>query len=453
MNRLDQVLAPFAWVNSRLGEGRTPGEVFVLSLLFYALLLLIGGVLAHEMSKKVARIIRGSARRLARGAVLSDVVRLESSSARIESALYWVGSRIVRSSYGMSDRIEHVPDEGGERGIVRAGRWLLRSLWLLLSGLLAALSALPGFVLTAFGLSVLVLAFFTAFPDLIHDTAVTIGAFIAGASWSEASAITAITVGAAVVPIAVIVTKVAVSEPATARRSVRRRRNEAALEQLATAETAIAALAEAIRDQMYDLVRLFEVEKRSAQQWFEWTRASSPLPGRWQQLSEDHLECSRKCLDPQVGGLGARAYEDNLQAAVSAVEQAWRDGLNENRWILASLMSRRARRGLHGLSWCFSSSGEFWMTKLPCTDEWRRRRITWQHRYLTHGPLTPADIQANRTVDIRPGIAPDMRWLEADLLRLVWDLAELCRELDDLADYTQSLSRPRRFERVMRATE
>lgn len=126
--------------------------------------------------------------------------------------------------------------------MVRVVRWLLRTLWLLLRGLLVFLSALPGLLLTTFGISVVLLAFCTAFPDVIRDAVNAVETFVMGASWSETSAITIVTVGAATVTVAVVIAKVVVSEPATARRSFRRQRNQAAIEQLHRAETAITTL-------------------------------------------------------------------------------------------------------------------------------------------------------------------------------------------------------------------
>lgn len=452
MDWIDHLLVPFYWVRAQLAHTDAAGGVFLLSLIFYIFVLLFAAVLAHLLSKKAARAIRRSAQRLARGAALSDVVRLESSSARIESALHWLGTRAVQSSNGMPDRIEHIPREGDERAIVRAVRWLFRSLWLLLRGLFVFFSALPGLLLTAFGLSVIMLAFCTAFPDFIRETADTVGAFLAGTSWSEASAITAITVGAAFVTIAVVITKILVSEPAAARRSFRRRQNEAALVQLAQAEPAIEALAHAIREQMSEMVRTFEIEKFNAQEWFEWTRQSLPVSAKWQLRPEGHLACSRECLNPQVGTPASRNYEGNLQTAVSDVQAVWSEGLSENLWILVRLVNNRARQGLLELRWCISSSGEF-RAKLPYLDEWQRRRINWQHSHLTWGNPTELDVKAGRTVVIRPTAAPETRWLEEDLLELIWDLAELCRGLSDLAAYAHALSKPRRFERVIGATE
>lgn len=169
---------------------------------------------------------------------------------------------------------------------------------------------------------------------------------------------------------------------------------------------------------MYAMVRTFKLEKYHAQRWFEWTQHPSPKPGRWRVLADEHLECSRECLDLRLGP-----------------------------------EAPRARRGLLGLRWCFSNSGEFQVTKLPCLDEWQLRRIRWQHDQLSWGDPTDADIAAGRTVAIRVGTAPDTRWLEEDLLELVWDLAGLCHELGALATCAHELSKPRRFERVIRATE
>lgn len=453
MDWIDLVLSPFEWTRARLEGAGGPGYIFVLSLVGYAILLVSVAVVAHVLTRKAANLTRWYAQRLVRGAELSDVVRLESSSARIESALRWLGTRVVRSSYGTSEQTTRIPREGGDRTSVHAVRWMLRSLWLLLRGISMFIFGLPNFLLTTFGTSVLLFAFCTAFPDDIRDAVNAAGAFLADTSWSEASAIKAVTVGAATITVTVVITKVMVSEPARARRSFRRQRNAAALEQLHRAETAIATLAYALHEQMHEMVRAFSIEKCHAQEWFDWTQRSSSDSDTWRGQSGDHLRCSRECLSPKLGTKTQRTYASNLQAAISSVEAAWKGGLNENTAILTGLISRRARRGLLGFNWWMSTSGEFLIYRLPSLDEWQKRRVRWQHSHLRHSALSESDIAAGRPVAIRASAPPDKRWLEEELVQILWDMAELYRELSDLADYAHSMSRPRRFEQVIRATE
>lgn len=102
----------------------------------------------------------------------------------------------------------------------------------------------------------------------------------------------------------------------------------------------------------------------------------------------------------------------------------------------------------------FSTSGEFWKWKLPSDDEWKRRRILWQHKQLTWAEPTAADVAAGREVATNTAPhPPDQGWLEEDLYDQVWNLAELSRELSDLTDFVYRLGRPSRLDRLKQMSE
>lgn len=454
MEWIDWLLTPFAWVRANLTAWGSDGEVFVVGLVWYAVLFGMLAFVGHVVFRALARATRWCAERLATGATLEDVVRLEASSARIEWTLLWLATRVVRTSFGSPDPESRLPgsaDESVWRRIVRGG---LRGLWLMLRWAGAFLAALPGFFLTGFGLAVLVAAALTAFPTAIRSGAAAAGSFLEAIDWSVAAMVTAATLAAAVVPITVIAVRMLVGEAAHARRAFRRARDERALEQLHRAMPVIAELAHVVGEQMHEMVRTFEIEKYHAEQWHEWAQRTAPARRRWRVDPEDHLECDRECLELLGADARKRVYAEELTKAVAGVESAWNDGLKDQTTALARIVSRRAWSGLVALRFCMSSTtGRFWMHKVPSTDEWRRRRIAWQHGQLVWGEPTEADVAAGRDVVVRTGRSPEERWLEDELRGLVWELAELSRELTDLVEFAHALTRPRRFERLARVSE
>ncbi|GAB3631797.1 hypothetical protein GCM10027421_11500 [Microbacterium shaanxiense] len=454
MEWIDWLLGPFERIRAGLNWSGGEGEVFVAALLGYALVFLVIAFALHFVFRALARATRWCARKLATGGTLEDVRRLEASSARVEWALLWLATRVVRTSYGSIEQPTRLPGSADETAVLRIVRWALRSLWLMLRWTGALLAALPGFFLTAFGIAVLLAAALTAFPSAIRSGAEAVGSFLVAANWSTAAMVAVATIAAAALPITLIAVKMLVSEAAHARRAFRRGRDEHALEQLHRATPAITALANAVGDQMQEMVRTFDVERYHAGQWHEWAQRATPARHHWRTGRDDHLNCNRECLEDLGTDDREHVYADEVTKAVVGIESAWNDGLKDQKSALARVISRRAWRGLVSLQFCMSSrTGRFWMHKVPSIDEWRRRRIAWQHRQLTWSEPTDADIAAGREVAVRTGCPPEERWLESGLRELVWDLAELSREFADLADFAHALTRPGRFERLARVSE
>jgi len=452
MEWVDRLLSPFEWMRAALPNWGDPVATLFVAFGVYAMLFFIAALIAHVSLRGGARATRWYAQQLARGATLEDVVRLEASSARIEAVLLWLATRMVRTSYGPAERVTRLPQRAGERAALRGGRWILRSLWLMLRWIGMFVAALPGFFLTAFGLAVLIASIMTSFPDAIRSAADAMAAFFATASWSEASAVTAATLIAAAVPILIVIAKMLISEPGAARRAFRRRRDEGALTYLHDATRSIGALAEVLREQMHEMVRTFEIEKYHAEQWHEWATRTEPRPYRSWGVGDDHCECDRECLDDVRTGVLPRVHTDRVAGTVADVEAAWGNGLGDQKSALARLVSRRAWSGLVSLWFCMSTSGEFRMHKVPSSDEWRRRRIAWQHQQLVWSGPSEADVAAGRSVAVGVGRHPEEGWLERQLHDLVWELAELSREFSDVADFAHGLTRPRRFERLTRVS-
>ena len=433
--------------------------VFAFFVVFYGAVLLVIALAGHWILLQAAYFVRWCARRLARNATLATLVRLESSSARIEMQLRWFATRVVRSSLGASEQVTILPKLSDERLGTRALRWALRIIWLMLRGVVIAATKVPVMFSKWPGMVVLVFAALTAFPDAIRAGTATLVMMIDGLTWPQTSSLTLTTaIVAAVVPIAIILVKLMVNERSAARRDFRRQRNVQVLEQLRTAAPEIERLISEIDSQMHDVVRSFGVERYHAGQWYEWSQRleENQQITHWERRS-DHTECVKGCLNSYGMEVKEREHSDSVDNAVSALEIIWKKSLLaqwDQRDALARMLSRKAWRGFCALAGSFSTSGEFWKWKLPSDDEWKRRRILWQHKQLTWAEPTAADVAAGREVATNTAPhPPDQGWLEEDLYDQVWNLAELSRELSDLTDFVYRLGRPSRLDRLKQMSE
>lgn len=450
MEWTDRVLEPFESLREAFGLPGEPGEVFVLSTVVYSLLLIIAVFFSHWILLQIARGARGCAKRLAVGARLEDVVRLEASSAQVEHVLRWLAFRIVRVTYGEVAQSSRLPSARDEYLAIRIWRMILRRVWLMVRWIYVCIAALAGFFLSGLGVIVVVASTLTAFPDAIRKGVAAVDSNLRAVTWSEA---TLAAIVAAAVPLVLITARVVISERSVARRSFRRERNVSALEQLYAATPAIAALDHAIRWQMHETIRMFEIEKHRAEQWHKWTQRTVPQSEVWHREDGEHVECGRLCLHSKGPGAPVREYADDVTKAVARLQSAWKNGLNEEMPVLARVVSRRGWEGLTALRLCFSSSGEFWWHKLPAQDKWEHCRIRWQHSQLLWSEPTDSDVRAGRDVAVRAAQSPIKRWLERDLRDVVWELAELSRGLSNLGNFAQGLTHPARFESLARVSE
>lgn len=452
MEWIDQVLAPFEWMRTVLPPGASGWDDFAAALVAYAAIMLLAGGAVYFLLRGMARLVEFSAKALAVGATTQDLVRLEASSARISWPLRRLASRIIRTGFSQDQQDSRLPRRGTEPTGMRIARPLLRALWLVGYGLARFAIGLVRFFLSGFGVVLVLAAGMTAFPDVVRAVAHEVAGFLAGLTWTEASAVTAATIAAAALPIALIVLRLLISETASATRAFRRHRDEDALMALYRARSAILALADATADLIPDTVRRYSIEQHHATEWYRWATRKSPAP---RQLSwgdaDDHTECHRECLDERPAPHPNDEQGSDVKDAVGAVEKAWADHLGESRPALAALMSSRARIGMTSLRLCMSVEGRFLPYKLPSPQEWRHRRISWQHGQLRYGSPDAADI-AVRDVVVSTKRDPDEQWLERDLHDLSWDLAELSRELRDLAEFAYALTRRRRIEKLATAS-
>lgn len=450
MEWIDRVLEPFEWMRAVLANQGVPGQVFISGIVVYAIAFAFVALICRWLLLAVAQLTRCCAKRLAVDATLADVVRLEASSARIEGVLLWLATRVVRTSSGGTERITRLPPVRNEHMVLRILRWILRSVWLMLRWVCTFIAAMPGFFLTAFGMAVLFASTLTAFPDLIRAGNAALSSFLETVTFSEA---TLAAIVAAVIPLMLVIVKVLVSERTVARRSFRRERDVNALKQLHRATPALAVLAGATREQMHEMVHMFRIEKYHAEQWYKWTQRTTPRSRYWNREVDDHVECGRDCLVSFGPKVPVRERSDEVKDAIDGVQSVWNDELRDQKSVLARILTRRAWTGLVSLWFCFSNSGEFWTHKVPSRDEWRRRRIVWQHDQLLWSGPTEDDVAAGREVAVDVEYSPDERWLEQELCDVVWKLAELSRELNDLVDFAQTLTRPSRLERLARVSE
>lgn len=450
MEVIDRILGPFERMRGILPAQGAPGEIFVFSIITYAVMFILAALVWHWLFLGFAHGTRWCAKRISAGARLEDVERLESSSARIEAALRWLATRIVQTSYGRTAQGTRPPEIHDKYRVFRIGRRALRRVWLMIRGVCVFISALPGFFLSGFGMAVLVASTLTAFPDAIRAGVAAVSSLLETVTWSQA---TLAAIVAAAVPLMLVVAKVLVSERSVARRSFRRERDIRALGQLYNAASSISALAHAVREQMHETIRMFKIEKARAEQWYEWTQRTTLLRQRWNREYSDHVECDSECLQQFGAQVPARDYSNEVKEAVAEAQRAWNEGLNEARPVLARVTNRRAWAGLVSLWFCFSRSGKFRWHKLPARDAWKQRRIAWQHHQLLWSDPTEADAAAGRTVAVRATQPPGEGWMERELHNVIWELAELTRELDDLADYARALTRPPRLKGLERVSE
>lgn len=450
MEWIDRVLGPFEWTRAVLANRGGSGEVFFSGIVVYAVVFIFVALICRWLLLATAQVTRWCAKRLAVAATLADVVRLEASSARIEGALRWLATRVVQTSFGATEQSTCLPAVYDEHVALRILRRILRSVWLILRWVCGFIAALPGFFLTGFGMAVLFASMLTAFPDAIRAGTAAVSSFLETVTFSEATMAAIVAAG---VPLMLVIVKVLVSERSVARRSLRRERDANALKELHRATPAIAVLADMTGEQMHEMVRMFGIEKYHAEQWYEWTQRTTPRSHHWNREDGEHVECGPDCLvsfDPKAP---FREYSDEVKEAIDGVQRVWNDELRGQKSALARVLTRRAWRGLVSLRFCFSNSGEFRMHKVPSRDEWSRRRIEWQHGQLVWSEPTEAAIAAGREVAVCVMYSPDERWLEQQLYDVVWELAELSRELNDLVDFAQALTRPRRFESLARVSE
>lgn len=456
MEWVNQLLAVFDPIRGfRLMKDLSPVWTLIYCLVTYTFLLLIMGFLWYFLFEWLGKLVRSCARKLCVGARLEDLIRLEASSARVESSLRWLGRRIVRSGPGETAAQTVLPSSNNERVIGRLRRSVLRRIWLMICSLVVFIAGLPGFFLSAVGLVVVVAAVLTAFPETVNRVAEALGSVLDSLSWSEATLATV----AAAIPLTLVIARVGISERSVARRTFRRERDVAALTRLSRATPAIDALAYEVRNLMDKTIREFNREKFNAEEWYEWARRTSPRPPFWR-IDDDHVKCDSACRNR--GGIEPAAdkdkdpgtkYSDEIQQAVRGVSNAWNSGLSEDKAVLARVMSQRAWEGLVKLWFCFLPSGVFAWWKLPEPNQWQQRRIIWQHQQLAWREPTAMDIAAGRQVAVKLNGPPAEQWLEEELYDVVWKLAELSRELGNLTAFSRSLVRPTRFERLARVSE
>lgn len=423
---------------------------FISSILVYTPLVLAGGLLLHGLMRAAAEATRGCARRLASNASLATVIRLESSSARVESALRWIGSRIVRTGIAQPKRRMFLPTlTPREHLTLRIGRWCLRKVWLIAWGIVAAVASVPRLARTGAGIAVLLASVLTAFPEEVQSVTGAVQEVLQIMSLPEA---TLTTILVAVIPLMLVVLRFLIRERTVTRRTFRRERHVAALHRLYQATPAIENLSHVFEDQMHETIRAFTVEKHHAQEWHAWAHRTDP-PSRSSRYDQnDHIECDRSCLENRAAKSPDRVSTEEVRTAICEVELHWQY-LRDYYRNFADLLPQRGWSGLVGLRFCFSGSGEFRAHKVPAHDEWRRRRISWQHGQLTWADITAEDEAAGRSVSVELTQSPKEAWLEEELQDLVWDLAELSRELRDLAHAAHDLLRPRRIERLAQLAE
>ncbi len=427
-----------------------PWGTFIVSLVLFAFLLLTLAVVGHLILTKIAWSVRSCAEWLAGGATLDDIVRLESSSARIERALRWLATRAVTTQYESSAQPPRLPKQG--RGNLT--RKLLRNLWLALRWLWIALASIPKIVFSWLGLVVVVSAVLTAFPSTILTGAERARSVLLEAEWSIPTAVAMATIIAAMTPISIMAIRALASETGTARRTFRQGRETSALQQLHAAAPAIAALAGVVQSQLDEMVRTYAIQEYRAQEWYAWTQQHRPEHRHHFPQSDDHVECNQSCLDLPLTRARPYLHNEETQAAIAGIELAWKDQLKDEVLTLSRIVNLPAWSGLMTLRSCFSTKTEkFIQHVVPSVDEWYVRRIAWQHRQLVPGSPARADNEAGRNVRVNSRLDPSAKWLEDELHALVWKLAGLSRELTSLANFAYALTRPRRFERLARLSD
>lgn len=423
-------------------------SAFILSVFTVATLLIIAALIINSIFQLLANLLRLFAKHLSFDAAIKSVSHLESSSARVESGLRWLGTRAMRTSRVPTDRRMHLPSSS-KHPFVRVARWALRRAWLTVRGVTQIFLALPGLVWTWFGGAVLLLSALMVFPDTVRRVAITTQDGLTAASISE---VTLATIIAAAIPLTLVILRLLVGERTAARRTFRRERDVEALHKLYQAAASVANLSYALETQMYEMVQRFKVEKNHALRWRDWANRTTPIISGRHHDPDTHIECRRGCLEDRATSAPTRTPAKNVKLVINEVTESW-SSLSGYESSFARLLPQRAWVGFISLRSCFSASGDFELYKVPTHDEWRRRRLAWQHDHLTWAEVEARDRAAGRNVAVRPTQSPNEAWLEHDLLDLVWDLAELSREFRDLADAANALARPRRFEKLMRASE
>lgn len=446
METLDRILTPFEWIRKVLSIEGEDFLGFLCCLVVFSACLLLGGIAWNLAFMRAARAVRNSAKRLAEGATIEDLARIESSSAHLEAAFHWIAIRVVRASYSELKQGERLPQKGETTTVSKVTTGILRGVWLVLWGVSALLWTAPFVFLSGLGLAVLIPAVFTAYPSSVRSVVQFI---VSNFSVSVVPVATLV----ASVPVLLLVFRLLISERIRARRSFRNEIQVESLEKLERASKAIDILAEVMRNQMQESVRKFSIEKYSAQEWFD--RAESKLNRQsWEPRTIDrHIECNKECMDERFKSSQLHLdYSNVAKQAIREIEEVWNSELKEVFRVLMQVTTPRARAGLLYLRSRFSPYGTFYGGFIA-NNRWYKRRIDWQHQNLVFANPAADDLSQGREVIVRNIPAPERQWLEDELKEDIWDLAEGTRSLSALGDFARRLTASTKIDLVSRMAE
>ncbi len=453
MSWIDPLLELFDAPRGWFGESDLPPlAIFLASYLLYVLCILILGLLLYTLYQKVAPLIENCAKWSAKTSSIQDIILLEASVNRARVVLRWIGTRILRPTLPNDVHTKSVPAAGEDNLAARLSRFVIRKIWLAYVSLTSLPLLISRVLLSRMGIVILIASLCTAYPNEVRDWVISAGEETENFQPKTDSLLFLATVGATILTITILIAKVFTSEKAIARRAFRRSSNEHVLRQLSTAKTALSELAAELTDQMDDIVRMFEIEKYDASTWHRWATTGSPTQRHSWQVNTDHVECDRSCLgtSPSSNAGTAVVISEELRLRLKNI---WNDNLKNYKWDIYRLLSGRTQQSFWNLMACFSKSGDFRSWKLPKENQWRTRRIRWQHEHVLFREPTIEDSKVGRSIAIRPIIDPQKQWLEAELVDMLWNMSELRRDVINVADYIYGLSRNRLVDNLGKATE
>ncbi|WP_186304566.1 hypothetical protein [Kocuria palustris] len=439
----------FHWVRMTLFSTLESGEVFFTSIILYFTTFVLVSILWDFGVISLFQAVRRVGRYLSSGATIENVLILERTTGRIANILRVLKINTYGSGRGDLAFLERIPLNSDESRIGALVRSVIRSLWISVAKMLQLIIALPGFFLSSVGALVLLSALLAAFPGHVRNGLNIAIDALHTLSWAYATLLGII---GGVIPVALILIRLGFTERAVAKRAYRREYDVNLLKQLHDSTECIEGLASSIRGQMEYTLREYAIERRLAGRWYKGAQ-NGRVRGMARPTVNERLVCNYECALGSGFNIPNREYSDDLYSVFRNVEKVWGSGLNDSLFPLARVVTREAWEGLIALHFCFSSEGKFLAYRIPASNEWRRTRIRWQHRRILYAGSSSSGQEGRGEIEFSLGSPPRDSWFETELRNSLWMMAELARELNCLANFSNSLVVPGRFEGFARISQ